>query len=219
MNMLKRIHAELGECWKFLRGCEQNLDVFENKLVEMERRPTPRGRETPFFLQQRFSFRPLDFEVQQAPLVQSSGRTTRVVRLTATVSFQDSRNNFTNGNGPVPLRPTQSGLCWDNADASFPFVNTELFDFEWTYKMGSTQRSYTNGIGITGRNSRTSLGSSENQKSLLLNEKYPLVLKTNEFLTFELKPLMYNMDPLRNYSEDDRFFVDVTGVGYRVFDG
>lgn len=218
-TMLKRIHAELASGWKFLRGCESGLDGFEAKLAQLEKRPMPRGRETPFFIQQRFSFRALDFTAQKAPLVQAAGRTTRIVRLTATALFFDSRPNFNNGNAPVPMRPTQAGLVYDNVDISFPFVNTELFDFDWTFSVGSTERRYTNGIGITGRNGRTSLGNNENDKSLLLNEKYPLVLQTNEFLTFEVRPLVYNMNPNRNYAEDDRFFVDIIGVGYRTFDG
>jgi hypothetical protein len=217
MNTLKQIHVELQKCWNYLRGCENQLDAFEAKLVELEKPPMPRGRETPFFIQQRFAFRPRDFEPQSAPLVHSAGRTTRVVRLTATALWYDSRAGFVDGNGPVPMRPTPGGLCFDNGDIAFPFVSTELFEFDWTFSLGSTERRYTNGIGISGYNGRTSLGNHENNKSLLFNEKYPLVLQTNEFLTFTVKPLVYNMNPERVFGEDDRFFVDVQGVAYRTF--
>lgn len=217
MSALKQIHVELQKCWHYLRQYENQLDAFEAKLIELEKPLTPRGRETPFFIQQRFAFRPRDFEPQSASLVHSVGRTTHVVRLTATALWFDSRAGYLDGGGPVPMRPTPSGLCFDNGDIVFPFTSTELFEFDWTFSLGATERRYTNGIGISGYNGRTSLGNHENNKSLLFNEKYPLILKPDEFLSFKVKPLVYNMNPERVFEEDDRFFVDVQGVAYRTF--
>ena len=84
--MLKTIHKEIAGCWRFLRTCERSRDTFETKLAAAEQRPIPRGRETPFFIQQSFPFAPFDFAPRTAPLVQIAESTARIVRLTAMVT-------------------------------------------------------------------------------------------------------------------------------------
>lgn len=205
------IHTELQRCWDFLGKMVSKVDVIEGKVSEYERPRMPVGRETPYFIQQTIPFAPFEFQPKELSTILDAERTTKVVRLTANVTFQRTATDARRS-----MRPSPYGYVRDWSE-NLNAQDVDLFDFEWSFALGSTDRRYTNGRGIPRWNSRHSLGSPESHRQLLISEKFPLILAPTEMFTFYVKPLLYNMDPQRNYTGNERFFVTVTATCYRVF--
>lgn len=210
--------SKLQDMWKWLSKLDADLDDVE-KAVDVELRPRPqKGRVTPFFQTERLRFDYFDYTERSFPLVQSAGRVTRVTRLSYSVSL-----NITALVGGVlqttfqAMRPTPRGMTM--LDNTATGDNETIFDFEWSLSLGTTERDYVTGLSRNQRrvaSGRRSLGNPENDRQLLFCEKNPLVLETNEFLSFKVKPLLYFVDTPNDF---ERVSVDVnlSYAGYREF--
>jgi len=236
----------LATMWADVKDLNAGLDKIERVARKLEQR-RPEGRVTPFFATKRFVFGKSDFVMQSSPLVHDAGRVTRVVRLTYSVhvelptldAFAITQNTF----AAYEMRPTARGMtraapvglrnAYDDDDVQVEFASS-VFDFEWAFSIGSTERNYAQRIGNVGAAntgntggvfmSRNALGNPENDKSLLFSEKHPIVLPTNEFLTFKVRPIFsYLATPGANSFGEDadeaggRFVVNINYAGYRTF--
>lgn len=244
---------KLSDLWKELSDLGGVLDNVERSVRKLSIRPTPKGRVTPFFATKRFVFQKGDFEMQSSPLISSAGRVTRVTRLTYSVQVELPTSTAT-GNTflapdtfiPLEMRPTARGMTRRtpatmsaNYGSNFGGNDVELaesssvFDFEWAFSIGSTERRYAQRRDVSNGGggvfmSRNSLGNPENDKQLLFSEKHPIVLPTNEFLTFMVRPTFsYLNSPgpssFTTLPEDPvveaggRFVVNISYAGYRTF--
>jgi len=207
--------SKLRDLWKTLGKMDADLDAVETSVDE-ELRPHPQnGRVTPFLSTERLVFPYFDYTERSFPLVQSAGRVTRVVRLSYSVSLLASA-----GLGTATfqaMRPSPRGMVMQNSDGGNNFET--FFDFEWSLHLGTTERDYVTGLSRNQRriaSGRRALGNPENDRQLLFNEKHAIVLKTNEFLSFKAKPLMYFVGNTVNFDRV-RVSVDLSYAGYREF--
>lgn len=212
--------AHLKSFWDQLNGINKALDDTE-KVVHRELvPPTSEGRRTLFSATKRYTFRPNEFVSKTQTLVHSAGSVTRVVRLNYEVNIEfntdtvrDLRRRFNLRVDPRVLEANPEG------------VGTEeyyLFDFEWNYSLGSTQKNYGQNRGNNAPTflSRKSLGNPENNKQLLFSEKNPLVLNTNEALEITINPTFMFLNTTQNFfpaSLDPVFVVSISYAAYRTF--
>jgi hypothetical protein len=239
--------------WQKLSGFSSALDSIEKKVRNTQRRPQPSGRETPFWATKRFVFDRGDFSPASSPLVHDAGRVTRVNRLTYNAFVVTEGRAGTPPNQTPSgtfarqvMRPTSRGLtaalpAFSYYDDNIPNTRRQMgaavhhFDFEWGLQLGSSQRQYAQrrdnagqaGVGHGGPvfMSRNSLGNPENDKQLLFTERHPLVLKTNEFMTFTVRPTASYLAMPGNSSFtavqpetfEGRFVVEISYAGYRTF--
>lgn len=209
----KIIRAELAQGWQLLQRVLGTLNDVEKKVIESESALEPvAGRVTPFFIQKTLAFTPLDTTPRSAPLVQSAQRTTKITSLAYAVTFDETQAEI-NATGPgLVARPKTTFL---EATAG----TVELFDFEWNYSIGSTDRRYGTGRNLpAGWLSRNSLGNVDSQRELLFSAENPLVLRSHESLEFHARPLHFNLDPDRAYTTNERFYLHLIGTGYRIYD-
>ena len=203
--MIAEANKKLAEYWKYIGRASGVLDSIEKKVGELVRPAPAKGRETPFWGSQNLRFDYFDYTPQEASLVHDAYRVTRVVRLSYLVT-QDLAALGVGNSGESPLRPTPRGLVGAGT----------VFDFDWSLSLGSTERNYTTGLSLNTRtigSSRTALGNPENQYQLLFNERHPIVLRTNEFLTFKVTPTVF-------FGIISPFFpvnVRITYAGYRTY--
>jgi hypothetical protein len=207
----------LTQLWDQVRLINRDLDVVGERVRKAIQREPAKGRELPYFLAKKFVFEPGDLEQQESPLVQDAQRETKIVRLTYNVAVEVEG---VGGTATVlfPMRVSRTGM-WVQFGQSDAL--TGVFDFDWSFKLGSTERRYTNGRVVESEpyNSREALGSPEsNDSRLLFSNENPLTLRTNEFLTFVVKPTLYNPEfDLTGFGSAWRFIVEIQAVGYRSF--
>lgn len=219
-----KLSAKLKDFWQQLRQCDEALNGVELSVRKQLQPEIPEGRRTYFGATKRFTFQPNEFVPKTFPLVHSAGSVTRVVRLSYEVEVQFAqifdvdpvpfwiRNNFRVN--PRVLVAEPDGF----ADRAFM-----LFDFEWNYSLGSTQKNYGQQRGNDSPPflSRKSLGNPENNNQLLFSEKNPLVLDTNEFLNITINPIFMFFDtstaPEMEQFGDPSVIVSVTYSAYRTF--
>jgi hypothetical protein len=207
----------LTQLWDQVRLINRDLDIVGERVRRAIQREPAKGRELPYFLAKRFVFENGDLEQQESPLVQDAQRETKIVRLLYNVTLE--LEGFLGARTVVyPMRVSRTGM-WFQAGQSDAL--TAVFDFDWTFKLGSTERRYTNGRVTESAlfNSREALGNPESPDSrLLFSNENPLVLRTNEFLTFAVKPTLYNPElDLTALASSWRFVVEIQGIGYRSF--
>lgn len=222
----------LDGAWKQLSSCAARLDQLEKKVRATLERPTPQGRETPFYGSQSFTFPLSNFTPVAFPLVHSAGRVTRVVRVSYSVDIEylaDTDPELPGRDTPLVLRQPMRPNPRVMVGAPRVIGNTgrwlALFDFEWNMSVGSTERQYAQARGLDNRlfMARSSLGDPENDRQMLFTEKHPLLLKTNEFLTFTVKPIFNYFDPVGGAASlvlgppAPQFIVNITYAGWRTF--
>lgn len=216
------IREELKRAWDDITKTKRSLDAAEAEIRQRVLEPEPKGRQLPFFETAKIAFAHGEFQPIMMPLIQAANRETRIYRINYAVTCILPADVL----GIVehlPLRPTRSGM-W-NCLTSPPTnqAQTFWFDFDWTFHLGSTERIYTNGRPTTEGlwNSRPDLGNQERDSQLLFSRKHPLVVNTGEFLSFAVKPFLYN--PLLNLtsasyaSATPTYVVSFTCVGTRTF--
>ena len=199
----------LDVLWKAVKNINKKLDSIEDKVAHAIEPFTPESRETPFFFTEKFVFdlRNLSFEPREQTIVSSAGVVTRVTRLNYTVYFRTAID--TSSFVPVPpMLPLQNpfvreeaarqcaqGLrAGDDNAAGSTQESIGLFDFEWNFSIGSTERTYAKIYGDTMRGfcSRETLGNFDQNDSLVLDDDHPLILGSNEFLIFKVRPTLNN---------------------------
>jgi hypothetical protein len=240
--------------WKELNNLGAVLDRAEKAVRNLSKRPDPQGRVTPFWATKRFVFGKGEFEPQTASLIHSAGRVTRVTSLIYSVQLElptgDAfptnflRRGVTYGVSMRPsargmVRKTPSAIAFNYDDDYLQSLEhaSSVFDFEWAMSFGSSERNYAQRRDTQNRNSggvfmsRNALGNPENDKSLLFSEKHPIVLQTNEFLTFTVRPTFsYLASPGPNSflgtfplagdavpEQGGNFVVNINYSGYRTF--
>jgi hypothetical protein len=196
----------LKDYWTDLGRLSNRVDALGRKVHKVWERPEREGRETPFFAEAKFLIQPNTTEQLETPLVHSAGSVTRVTQLSysvyTTVTVGVTPNTFS-------MRSTPRGMVLGRIED-----NSEMFDFEWTYTIGSTERKYsTANPSPDGWNwlSRFSLGNPETAGKLLFNPKHPLILRTNEFLTFRIRPIFW-----ANFNASETVQVNIGYAGYRT---
>ena len=98
-----------------------------------------------------------------------------------------------------------------------------LFDFEWNLSLGSTEREYAKTYGdlFRGFCSRTSLANTDQSDSLIIDDQHPLIVGSNQFLTFRVRPTLFNFlfvpaIRLSGFSvANPQIVLTVDAVGYR----
>lgn len=214
------IHAELQKCWEFLGRCIGKVDALEAAVRAIEEPAPVVGRDTPFFIQQSVHFSPFDWEEKIIPITVDAQRKTKITRLTAavTVQFDSEYESGILNQVPLAMKASPYGYVYDRSS----FANqqdVDLFDFEWSFTVGSTERRYTDGRGIPRWNARASLGNPESHRQLLFGERHPIVLPPTEMLVFRIRPLLYNMDTTLSYASDNTLFtVHICATAHRVFE-
>lgn len=233
------MRAELKDAWARLGRSIETLDKIQVAVRKAMQPAQNEGRVTPFFARQSFVFGQGDLTPQRFSIVHSAGRVTRVTRLSYSVAVEGMRSF--EGAAAAPdadqpavytiMRPNPRGMVYLDERIADPAVNgylrSGIFDFEWGFSKGSTERQYAQGR-TKNRNqialSRSGLGNPEDDRLLLINEKHPLVLKTNEFLTIEVKPtfswMNWRLDAGTTFAAVDdefKFVVNITYGGYRIF--
>lgn len=201
----------LNELWKSLGKCANQVDTLEKVVESVWERPAAKGREVMFFGEKKFRIPAWDTSPQESPLVHSAGSITRVTRLTYSVE-QLVDDVLVGSLIWLPMRQNPRMMAGTSKNA---------FDFEWTYMVGSSQRKYsTSNPSPDGWNwlSRSALANFESRDSLLFNPKHPLVLETNEFLTFRIRPIYwgYPVDPSDPTSDMQPVRVVISYAGYRT---
>jgi len=194
--------------WRELGRLANKLDDVEKRVRRVWDPPPAEGRETPFWGRKAFVFDPFDTAPAESPLVQSAGRVTRVTRLTYSVQHTRNAGEPFFVAVKLPMRSTPRGLV-----GTLDYA----FDFEWTFSIGSTERQYSTSLPRPdGWNwlSRKSLGNPEVGSNLLFNPMHPLTLRTNEFLTFRVRPTFWSRDP---WSTGEQVIVNIAYAGYRTF--
>jgi hypothetical protein len=224
----------LKELWSSLSQMDSDVDKVE-RAVDLELMPKEgKGRVTPFFLTERFEFPYFDYEEKSFPLVQSAGRVTHITRLNYSVeiNFREDKSAPLGKSFSRAMRPTPRGMAFNGyweaptgAPLSDSYYLLSIFDFEWGLTLGTTERRYVTGLSQNTRrmaSGRRALGNPENNNQLLFCEKNPLVLKTNEFLTFQAKPLFYYVHNRQvigtgQLDPDVSISLNVTCAGHREF--
>lgn len=179
--------SKFKDLWQELGGLSNRVDRLESQVRAVWRRPRAKGRETPFFGEKQFVLQPGQTEPQESPLVHSAGSVTRVTRLTYAVRALVTQSGV---DAYASMRQTPQGMFYTQPTPA-PQIG---FDFEWTYTVGSTERKYsTANPSPDGWNwlSRFSFGNPESAGNLLFNPKHPLILTTNQFLTFRIRPIYW----------------------------
>lgn len=233
------MRAELKSAWARLGKSIEALDKIQVSVRKAMHPYQNEGRITPFFARQSFVFGQGDLTPQRFSIVHSAGRVTKVTRLSYSVALEGLRpfegeNSSPDSEQPAVytmMRPNPRGMVYLDERIADPAVNGYLrsgvFDFEWGFSKGSTEREYaqgrtknTNKIAL----SRAGLGNPEDDRQLLINEKHPLRLETNEFLTIEVKPTFswanWRLDVgTTDFTVDDefKFVVNISYGGYRIF--
>lgn len=207
----------LRDMWRELGGISNRVDRLEGKVRKVWERPKAKGRETPFWGEKSFLFEAGATEPLESPLVQSAGVVTRVTRLTYCCRMLNTQNALVIDDDQlsfVSMRQTPRGMIGiTNEDGGV------LFDFEWTYIVGSTERKYSTALpSPDGWNwlSRLSLSNPESGSNLLFNPQHPLILRTNEFLTFRVRPIVWASNTVSGV-ELPRVSVNIQFAGYRTF--
>ena len=231
---------QIDVMWKALRRINKKLDTVQLKVAEAVAPPEPASRETPFVFSEKFIFSPgepdpitgllthPDLEVQEGTLVSSAGVVTRITRLNYIAYFRFAQPQ---PNTPTPfviieraMRNTSRGLVFglqggQSATTNIDEFNLGLFDFEWNISIGSTEREYARIYGDVFRGfcARDSLSNFEDGDSLLVGEDHPLILGSNEFLTFKIRPTLYNffMNLNPQVASNPRYVVTINALGYR----
>jgi hypothetical protein len=202
----------LKEMWRDLAGLQSKVTKLEGKVDAFNRRPPAKGRETPFFGKQQFLFDPFTTQAVEGTLVHDAGRVTRVVRLTYSVYFLTTEDvgGVSGSSTPLPMRATPRGMfiLTGNGGAGF--------EFEWSFKIGSTDRKYS--VGQNGWLARRSLGNPEVGSCLLFTPRYPLVLDTDQFLNFLVRPTWWSRGGFGAQGNgDERIAVNIEYAAYRTF--
>ena len=192
--------------WKTVKGINKKLDLIEDRVAHVTAPPLAESRETPFIFTEKFIFNPRQptFEVSEQSLVSSAGVTTKITRLNYAVYL---RALLDDGQGVfVPIetcmRPTARGVVASRGLGANTGGNTQnddqadicMFDFEWNLSIGSTEREYAKIYGdlFRGFSARDTLGNYDQLDSLVLNDDHPLILGSNQFLIFKVRPTLFN---------------------------
>lgn len=208
---MKSFSPDLRKVWDALKAADAKVNLASERVAKSLAPREPEGRELPFFVEKTFTFPLYDFEPRESPVVMSAGQVTRITRMSYLV--------WRGPNGSPGARSANVAAFFDDfSGGTGNDSSVNMFDFEWSLSIGSTQRRYTNGRGNSGYNSRQSLGNPEALGWLLFSEKNPLKLGTNEFLNFKIRPTLYNMDP--NYAAQFGsvvMYVAVKAEGFRTY--
>lgn len=214
------VREQLRNAWSELTQARKSVDSLELEVRQRVLSPQPKGRQLPFFESSKIVFEHGETQPITATLVQAANRETRIARINYEVYVDmpaDSSGLVEN----IPLRPTRFGMWNRTSDTPTNATTAFWFDFEWTFALGSTERIYTNGRPTAEGlwNSRQGLGNQERDSQLLFSEKHPLIVNTGEFLSFSVKPFLYNpVLSLSSYtSTTPRYVVAFTCVGTRTF--
>lgn len=207
------VRAELTAGWNALQRILKTLDSVEKRVAEAEQPEIVRGRVTPFYIQHSIAFAPFETSPKHVSLLQSAERTTHVTSLTYAVSYDDGTGAQPDTIGQA-LVPRPKTLV--RADPTPDKV--DIFDFEWNFSLGSSERRYGNGRGTTAWLSRSALGSPTTRGALFFSEKTPLILRPNERFEFHARPLHYNLDPGRAFTGAERFYLHIVGTALRIFE-
>jgi hypothetical protein len=212
--------VKLRDAWDEVSKIGKNLDVLEVRAREALQWPAPKGRELPYFFSEQIVFAANSLEPVSAVLVQPSNRETKITRISLDVFVEVNSSDGATQNR-YPLRPSRAGMF--NRLAGTPTNDTTgvaLFDFVWTFSLGSTERKYTNGRVQTDGlwNARQALGNQERDSQLLFSPRNPLIVDASEFLTFSVKPILYNpATSLDVYTDALKYVVAFQCVGTRTF--
>jgi hypothetical protein len=213
---------ELQDAWGTLARVKTRLNGVEKRVRAFLQAPEPAGRLLPYFESAQASFLQGAFEPVPVTLVQTSNRQTKITRLSLDVYIRLNNPELQRAD-VYPLRPSPTGMF--NRFTGLPAATTAgvaMFDFDWTFTLGSTERRYTNGRVETDGlwNARTSLGNQERDSQLLFSPRNPLVVEASEFLTFWVRPTLYN--PAAEWVPlltpvDIEYVVAIQCVGTRTF--
>jgi hypothetical protein len=219
---------QLDVLWGALKRVNKNLDSIEERVARITEPHPAESRETPFILTEKFIFNPREpsFEIAEQTLVSSAGVTTKITRLNyacylrlvlggivTEFAFRPTARGLvfvseTQGNGPGPAGPFQNDEETDIA----------MFDFEWNLNIGSTEREYAKVYGDVFRGfcCRDSLGNYDQQDSLIISDDHPLILGSNQFLNFKVRPTLFGF-----FSEfyqppfNGEVVLAINAIGYR----
>lgn len=219
---------KLRDAWDEVSKIGKSLDVLEVRAREALQWPAPKGRELPYFFSEQIVFEANSLEPISAVLVQPSNRETKITRISLDVFVEFDDTNLINFGFPnvftrFAMRPSRAGM-YLHFGSTFTNRTTDiaLFDFVWSFSLGSTERKYTNGRVQTDGlwNARHALGNQERDSQLLFSPRNPLIVDASEFLTFSVKPILYN--PATVFTSVDspvplKYVVAFQCVGTRTF--
>lgn len=223
--------------WKAVKNINKKLDTIEDEVAHVVAPLPAESRETPFIFTEKFVFDPSapNFEISEQSLVSSAGVATKITRLTYSVALRyEALENVPplTSRGPFErlLRPSARGMIlgnWTRSNLVGVGNSTEdqicLFDFEWNLSIGSTEREYAKTFGdlFRGFCSREALSNTDQSDSLVIGEDHPLIIGSNQFLTFKVRPTLFNFffapnPEVPNFTATNpEIVLTISGVGYR----
>lgn len=186
--------------WGKIGNLSRTITKLENRVLGEIQPPLQQERILPFFETAWFDFDTNQEDQIEIPLVQSANRLTYITGLTYRVSIVGT-------DGLEYLLITTPAGFTAEVGTEFP----AMFDFEWNFSLGTTERSYSHNSESGGEwLSRYSLGYMDNENTLLFSQKDPLVLGTNEFFNIKVKPTIGYLGDVATY-----YRVAMTAYGYR----